>query len=406
MNDSKRLSGLLLSCFFLLAFTLSGCVSELKSPPVVVQEPLPGLVEEAWQDYAEGMFAMEAAHPGRAERKFDSALSRVGTFSPALVGKSLIFALKAAEKPQGKQRRDDEKAALAWLAKAETNLHSQPERFVYHVGAIRLYFALRSPGWINLAFDHYRAAWNGDGLDGAFLPYYQNRYAASYFMGVAKYVSDFRQAEPFLEKVLVSQEGGRWSREAGILYEKIQEILRSVSYHSLSGTALDIAIRDEVTRGEIAALLVTELALDPYFAKGGRTSVQTVEPVDLFDHPYRNEILTLSKWQIKGLSPLINSTTGGTVFDPDILVDRKGLALILEDILQHIRGAKGVAGLTKASQSPFPDVSKHDDWFGAVRVVTAGGLMKPDLTGAFRPDGPVSGANLLLAVMTLKNEIQ
>ncbi len=42
-------------------------------------------------------------------------------------------------------------------------------------------------------------------------------------------------------------------------------------------------------------------------------------------------------------------------------------------------------------------------WFNAVMNCTTRGLMEPDISGEFRPDDKVEGAELILALMKLRN---
>lgn len=83
---------------------------------------------------------------------------------------------------------------------------------------------------------------------------------------------------------------------------------------------------------------------------------------------------------------------------------RKELALILEDLLIKITGDQSIA--TKyfgMDHSPFPDVPPSAPWFNAVMNVVSRGLMETELSGEFRPNDYVDGAELILAVMKLRN---
>ena len=191
------------------------------------------------------------------------------------------------------------------------------------------------------------------------------------------------------------------------MYEKVHKISRAASYHTLSGVALKIAVLDEVSRGDVAALMVSELKLDSLFA--GRIRVRSQEqeaeftPADMLDHPFKDEVATIMKWNVRGLSPVYDSTTHAHLFKPQLTINRKELALMLEDVLIKITGKDKIASQNIGQNSPFPDVTSTVGWFNAVMTVTTRGLMKPELSGEFRPNDPVTGADLLLAVVTLRN---
>jgi hypothetical protein len=383
----------------LIGLGLSGCSTQ---PKMGV-----GVMDNAWQQYTQGMMLLEDERHDNAMRKFERSLDLVDEFSPALAGKSLVIALRASEQEEGNHRKVDEKMAVELLDKAGSSADSPQERFIHHVSAIRILSTLKSKKWLQMIVYHHNEALDIDDLDKSTLPYYQNRYAADYFMAVAKYRHDFRQAEPLLKKVVGSNDGGKWTKKANKLYEKVHKITRAASYHTLSGVALKVAILDEVSRGDVAALMVSELKLDSLFA--GRIRVRSQEkeaefiPADMLDHPFKDEVATIMKWNVRGLSPIYDSTTRAYLFKPQIIVNRKNLALMLEDVLIQITGQEKIASQSIGQNSPFPDVTSTVGWFNAVMTVTTRGLMKPKLSGEFQPDDPVTGADLLLAIVTLRD---
>jgi hypothetical protein len=386
----------------LLGFGLSGCESMPKKGA--------GVLDNAIQQYASGMELLEDGKSQKADKKFDLSLSLIENYAPAMMGKSLILAQKAVAQEQATHRKVDEKAALKWLQKADKNSKTTEERFIFHVSSIRVYFVLQSSQWLEKASVHYKFALEAEGLNNSKLPYYKNSFAADYFMAIAEYRSDFRRAEPLLQKVVGSRDAGKWIKKANAVYENVQKISRAASYHILSGVALKIAILDSVSRGDVAALLVSELDIDKLFA--GRIRVKSQEkeapytPADMLNHPFRDEVATVMKWNIRGLAPIYDATTRANLFKPDLHVDRKELALMLEDVLVRITGQHNIATQNIGQNSPFPDVEKSVGWFNAAMTMTTRGLMKSELSGEFRPNDLVTGADLLLAVVTLRNVIK
>ncbi|MBF0194801.1 MAG: S-layer homology domain-containing protein [Magnetococcales bacterium] len=369
-----------------------------------------GVMENAIQHYALGMELLEDGKMQQADKKFDMSLGLKSTYAPAMMGKSLIIAHKAVAQEQEAHRKVDEKAALKWLSKADKNSKSDEDRFNYHVSAIRVYTVLQSKHWLKKSTVHYKFAIDADNLNPNGLPFYKNSYSADYYMAIAEYENDFRRAEPLLQKIVGSSSAGKWVKKANKLYEKVQKISRAASYHTLSGVALKIAVLDAVSRGDVAALLVSELELDKLFA--GRIRVKSQEkeaefvPADMLNHPFRQEVATVMKWNIRGLAPIYDETTRANLFKPNLNVNRKELALMLEDVLVRITDQDSIATQNIGHNSPFPDVDKSVAWFNAAMTMTTRGLMKAELSGEFRPDDPVTGADLLLAVVTLRNVIK
>ncbi|MBF0443990.1 MAG: S-layer homology domain-containing protein [Magnetococcales bacterium] len=391
-----------LALLLVVALGLSGCESMPKEGV--------GVMDNAIQQYTSGMELLEDGKMQQADKKFDLSLSLIETYAPAMMGKSLILAHKAVAQEQAEHRKVDEKAALNWLYKADKNSETDEGRFIYHVSAIRVYTVLQSKQWLKKATVHYKFALDAENLNTSALPYYKNTYCADYFMAIAEYKNDFRRAEPLLQKVVGSRDGGKWIKKANKMYEKVQKISRAASYHTLSGVALKIAVLDAVSRGDVAALLVSELDIDKLFA--GRIRVRSQEkeaaftPADMLNHPFRDEVATVMKWNIRGLAPIYDATTRANLFKPDLNVNRKELALMLEDVLVRITGQEEIATQNIGHNSPFPDVDKSVGWFNAAMTMTTRGLMKSELSGEFRPNDPVTGADLLLAVFTLRNVIK
>ncbi|MBF0357335.1 MAG: S-layer homology domain-containing protein [Magnetococcales bacterium] len=401
MNFIKWQQKSLFVLIFLTGSWLSGCASDSNIGV--------GVMDNAVQQYAQGMMAIEDGKLDQAGKKFDRALALVKKFSPALAGKSLLVAHEADRQEQADHRAVDVARAIELLDAAEDSADAPHELFIYHVTAIRVLTILKTKKWLQMSTAHHKFALDIDDLDSAKLPYYKNQVAADYFMAVAKYNSDFRKAEPLLQSVVGSVNGGKWIKKANKLYEKIHKIARASSYHTMSGVALKIAVLDEVSRGDVAALMVSELKLDALFAGRIRKRSQEKEaqftPADVLDHPFREEIATVMKWNIRGLAPIYDSQTRAELFKPNEIVSRRDLALMLEDVLVQVTGQADLASQFIGQKSPIPDVAATVGWFNAVMTVTTRGLMKSEVSGEFRPSDPVSGADLLLAIMTLRTAV-
>jgi len=358
--------------------------------------------------YLMGMNLIEKSDVAGARNHFQRALYLDKNYSPALGGMALIFAIDARNQKDGDLQRVEMEKALKYLKRAGSEAKDDSEKFIYHVTAIRVYFTGHPRGWLVRAEEHYNDAMGLGGVKEEELPYYQTRAAAPYFMGYAYYLAyKFRKAEDAFAKVLSSRPG-KWHDKADVMYKRVQKIVRAMGQYTLTKVAKEIAVKPEVTRADVAALLVDELHLDKFMA--GRIPIKSklpkaaFVPADIMNSPFKDEILTVIKWNIRGLQPEYDKTTRAYLFKPNEPITRKQLAFILEDLLIKLTGDESLA--TKyfgTEKSPFPDVPPTVPWFNAVMNCTSRGLMEADLSGEFRPDDYVEGSELILALMKLRN---
>lgn len=215
---------------------------------------------------------------------------------------------------------------------------------------------------------------------------------------------DFRRAETSFSKALeldpASGEARRqWDRSVKI---------RQAAPGTLVGQR--IALADPITRGELAALLATELGIekqlrkkrpeifDPTFrAPGAPAAIQaTVEsPTDVDTHWARNAIELVMRLSLMESYP-------DRTFRPEEGVTRAGLAMTLEKVLSVGANDPKLRTRYVGQASPFADVRSDHFAFNAVLVVTTRGLMEADRpSGAFRLSEPVSGPDALLAMRKL-----
>lgn len=392
----------LLVCLALMA--LAGCEKK-PAPPTPVGE-----LDNPWHHYAGAMQALEEGKLDEAASKFDRSLQMDPQFSPSLGGQAILIAVRAAKHKEANLRSADAQQALARLKEADKNVKNSPERFIYQVNVIRVYTELKTKDWLKECKEAYEVALKVDPFQDAQLPYYRNRDAADYFMGMAYFKAyEFRQAENALAKVMGARAEGYWQVRANATYKKLQKIVRASSGYTLGRVSKEIAVKDDVNRGDVAAILVDELKLDKLFQ--GRIPVKSqvakqqaeYTPADVMDHPFKPEILTMMKWDVRGLTPTYSQTSRAWLFDPQGPVTRKEFALTVEDLLIKLTGDEKIATKMLGNDSPFPDVPSSVAWFNACMTMVSRGVMEADLSGEFRPNDKVEGAELLLAVFKLRN---
>jgi tetratricopeptide (TPR) repeat protein len=358
--------------------------------------------------YLMGMDLIEKGDWSEASVRFDRAIALEQDYAPAMAGLALVSALKAETGKDREHQAVDLERALEMLDDAEDEADGDSQEFSVRVTGIRVYMNARPKKWLKKAEKQYKKALKLSEVKTEELPYYRSIDAAHYFMGAAYFSAlQFQNAENALGKVLGSTPG-KWHDKANALYKRIQKIIRASANFTLTGVAKKIAVKNEVSRADVAALLVDELHLDRLLA--GRIPVPEKKeknpfvPADIQNNLFKPEILIALKWGLRGLEPTYDQTSRAYLFYPNKPVTRKELAFILEDVLMKITGEKDLATRYFGQKnSPYPDVPTTSSYFNAVMNVVSRGLMEPDLSGAFRPDAYVDGAELLLAVMRLRN---
>lgn len=387
-------------CLFVLALTLGSCAPKVMKPISAEDSPA--------HHYLTGMNLIDKGNLNQASAHFDRALKLAPGYAPALAGDALVAAMRAEAQPAGAHQAVELKRALDLIEKAKDKADGDSQKYSVRVTEIRVYTHGKPKAWLRKAQDAYDEMMSLKKVKVAELPYYRDKEAANYFMAVASYKAfKFRDAVDLLSKVTEAPPG-RWSDPASALFKKVHKIVRATANYTLTDVAKRIAVKDKVVRADVAALLVDEIHLDRLMAgripTPGNEPKMLFIPADVMDNPFKAEILTVLKWRVRGLEPQYDQTAKAYLFYPNQPVKRKALAFILEDLLIKITGKEGLAtAYVGEERSPYPDVPPSAPWFNAVMNVVSRNLMETDLSGAFRPDEPVDGADLLLALMHLRN---
>ena len=216
---------------------------------------------------------------------------------------------------------------------------------------------------------------------------------------------------------VIEQNRGRYVERAMAEVERIQ-IVQRVSPGSDLG--IKIAMSTQLTRAELAVLLLEELKLDELIeqrrlSRGGKGS----EAVK-FRSPQANGVVSagLSKdieyswaraWVEDALSlgiPGLELLPDGT-FRPDEPVTRASYARVSEGILSLITADPSLSTRYVGEASRFPDVRGDSYAYNAIAVSVERGIMSADrITGRFRPEDTVSGAEALLMIRELQNAVR
>jgi hypothetical protein len=234
-----------------------------------------------------------------------------------------------------------------------------------------------------------------------------------YFMGLAYLDAyEFRKAEDKFRDTLAARRDGKWNEPADRGWKKTTKIVRAMGGITVGDVGRKIAVKESVNRGDLAALLIDEMKLDKLFA--GRIPVKSridamqaeFTPADVMNHHFKDEILTIMKWKVRGLEPKFDSTTKSYLFKPGDKVLRGEMAFILEDVLIKLTGDEKLAtAFFGQDRSPFPDVKPTSHFYNAVLNMTTRNIMEGELSGEFRINEPVDGAEAILAVRMLQQRI-
>ena len=378
-----------LTILAMVAMLISSCAKPTRKPEAALDTP-EHHVFTGYKLYDKGDY-------GGAQREFVLAMQLDKKYSPAFVGLGLCF---------GSQ--NDFKTAYENMKQAKSLAKKKEDRVDAHVGMIRLYSMERKDKWLKDAEDEFEAAVKLDPKSSA----------AYFYMGKAyKYGYEFDKAGTQFKKVLDLND--KYLVEADNEWKVVQKIQRAAP-GSMIGKK--IALIEEITRADLAALFIQELLLEKLYQKRTPARFDTsfqaptdtrrfqadkivrAEPAtDIQAHVLRADIETTLRLGVRGLEP-----TPDHKFLPNEKVSRAAYAMMVEDILIKVSGNQKLATEFIGSKSPFPDLRNDLPYFNAVMVTTSRGIMeaKDMSTGEFGPRGTVSGADALLIIRKLKDELR
>lgn len=396
------------SVFVLMLFAavlIAGCAQPVKK--CVSPEDNPA------HHYIQGMTLMEKGNLQDAEAKFQRALYCEEGFSPAHAGLAMQGAIKAVGIKEQAHRKVEIQKAEGHLEAAEKYANTPEDEFAHNLAAMRFYAALKPNNkWLKEVEAAYSDAMKLR-LDERRLLYYDGTEAASYYMGAAYLEArEFQKARDSWGAVLNAKKDGKWNAPAEAMWKKTDSIVRALSGITVGDVGKDIALKDSVSRGDMAALLIDELKIDRLLA--GRIPARSVSdalrpdfiPADMLNHQFKEEVLTLMKWNLRGLEPVYDQTTKAYLFKPEDAVSRKELSLSLEDALIKITGDDSLAtAYIGHDKSPFPDIPATSAWYNAAMNMTTRGIMEPELSGEFRPNDLVTGAEAVLSIRVLRQRL-
>lgn len=358
---------------------------------VVQQSPL----DTASNHYQRGLLNFDRGDIMSAQREFERARLLEGDFPGSYVG----FALVAMQRGDFFRARKE----------IEMALHKENEFVDAHIAKGRIATAEgiargeAANKWLPEALRAYRKAQD-----------INPEYPPSYFFAGQSYLQ--AQNLPLARASytrLIELNHGPFVARAMHKVEQIQMIERAAP-----GTrvGIKIALEEEISRGELAVLLLEELKLAELVLKrrpiNDGANFQTPddranlsnpsEAVDIGHYwakPWIEEILALG---VPGLELFPDHS-----FQPEQALTRANYALVNQGILVLLSGDRSLGIRYVGESSRFPDVRSDFYAYNAIALSTERGFMAADKrTGHFYPERTVSGAEALLMVRELQNSFR
>ena len=356
------------------------------------------------QNYVAGMEVLQLGDMAVAQTKFERALYCDEDFPPAYGGLAIVYAYKTSLQRDPDFESVERNRTLEYVKKFGKAINSSEDRFAFYLAVIRVNTFMDGKNWLPKTEDAYKRAQKVT-VNEKTLLYYGGVESLDYFMGLAYMrAQDFQKARNMFSLVLNTKKDSKWNGYTDIAWKKNDKIARAVSGISLGEMGKRIAVQNSITRGDLVVLLVGELDMRKLYT--GQVFQQELVPVDIKDYPFKEEALTVLKYKIRGLELKYDNASKSYLFNPGDIVKRGEMAFILEDILMKTTGDNTLA--TKyfgQEKSPFTDVRPTSPFYNAVMNMTTRGIMESDMSGIFRVDAPVDGAEAILAVRMLKQSL-
>ncbi|MBI2081512.1 MAG: hypothetical protein HYT86_07310, partial [candidate division NC10 bacterium] len=279
----------------------------------------------------------------------------------------------------------DAGGALAALGEAR-----QRNGVPVHAAAIEVLTLLRPPNWVEQAEREFEAGRSKSARDPELLLAMGRAYKAAFA---------FDRAAALLRQALALDRG---EQEEAVEEIRALEMIQRAA--PVSETAKRVALKGQVTRGELAALLVEEvgwLTLPEVARRPPEPAMAYPFAADLEDSPYRGAVEGLLTRPLRGLRLFPDQT-----FAPDQPVFREEFAVILEDLLLRVKGDDLRAAALAGNASPFPDLPAHHFAFSAALLLTRGGILERRPDGSFGSRESVAGPEALVALRRLREVLQ
>jgi tetratricopeptide (TPR) repeat protein len=280
-----------------------------------------------------------------------------------------------------------------------TDAHLALGRIVTAEGVARSYPV---ESWSKEALDAYKKAGERD----------PGNPAVAFYQGVCYFEAGQLEAARSAFALVMQEGRGPYLTKAQAELAKVQLIERVAPG---SAWGMKIARLPRITRAELSVLLLEELKVNelirrrrlpqrqPGFSGPSQARPDSLpEAKDIaasWARPWIEEILEVG---IPGLELFPDHQ-----FQPGTPVDRAGMAVVTHGILVLLSGNPELATRYLGETSRFPDVRGDSYAYNAIALNAERGIITADhLTGLFRPEDPVSGAEAMQIIRQLQNAVR
>ncbi len=209
---------------------------------------------------------------------------------------------------------------------------------------------------------------------------------------------------------------GEFAGKADAEYATMQKIQRAAPGTKVG---MKIALIPEIDRADLAVLLLEELKLEEVYKKKKQPTYNTdfkapTDPTKM-EQPKAEAMAAATDianhWAKNWIDDIMRlgaiEAFPDHKFYPDEKITRANYAKTMEGILIAATADQTLATKYIGGQSRFPDLRSDHFSYNAVALMVDRGIMSADkLTGAFNPEGKISGADALLIIRDFQNALR
>lgn len=358
MNPNK-LAWLIISCWFCLV----SCGA--RAPEMEPQLNTP------YYYYATGMRFYEAGRYEQALEEFKLAQKLNPKYGHAYYGLGLVYGQKGD------------------FVQAFSNMEQAKRRngALARVGLIRLYTLQKGDGWLDKAKKEFEEGTKEDPQNPSIHFYMGKAYKEAY---------QFDQAE-----VLFSRVRGSPSAYSARAEKEREDLSRIRQANPETPLGRDLALREKISRAELAGLLVEELKNLAYCPEADKNF--KLFATDIEKHSLRKYVEKIIPCNLRGLD-----VSPALIFEPDRPVTRMEIALLSADLRKRELKKDETVLAHGGKIRSYTDVPPQHYAYNAIIMVTALGIMGPveQTKKEFRPQDPISGSEAVLALKTVQKQLK
>jgi tetratricopeptide (TPR) repeat protein len=351
------------------------------------------VLDTADNHYSQGLRELDRGNIAKAVQEFDRAKALDPNYAEAYAGTGLALAYQ----------KNYDKA----LEAVDQALGKSDKSYDARVIKGRIYTMRMKEGddWVKDAVNEFdRAIKLNPNSDKAYF-YKAEAYKFGYQFGPA--------AEAYSQ---VIAKKGEFAGRADAEYATMQKIQRAAPGTKVG---MKIALIPEIDRADLAVLLLEELKLEEVYKKKKQPEYNT-------DFKAPTDPTKMEQPKAETLAPATDIATHwaknwiedimrlGAIeafpdhkFYPDEKITRANYAKTMEGILIAATGDQALATKYIGGQSRFPDLRSDHFSYNAVALMVDRSIMSADkITGAFNPEGKISGADALLIIRDFQNALR